>query len=82
MSKANIIGCTEQDVERSYLIIALLQVTRDAADFLNDHGDEPGGQKGQRSGAIVAVLSHIADLQGEQHNAIERSANSSDGESE
>ncbi|EUB95905.1 hypothetical protein PMI07_002393 [Rhizobium sp. CF080] len=73
---------TSADVDRSYLVLALLQVTRDAADFLNDHGDEPDGQKGQRSGAIVAVLSHISELQGELHGAIERATRTPAGETE
>ncbi|MEN3146147.1 hypothetical protein ABCW43_02410 [Neorhizobium sp. IRAMC:178] len=72
---------TQDDVARSYLIIALLQVTRDAADYLNDHG-EPVGKLGERSGSIAAVLDHIGELQGELHDALERATRESDGEAE
>lgn len=60
---------TAADVERSYLILALLQVTEDAADYLGDQGD---GDAGQKAHSIVSVLRHIRGLQGELHDAIER----------
>lgn len=64
---------TAVDVERSYLILALLQVTQDAADYLGDQG-EPEGGAGARAYSIVAVLRHIAELQGKLHDAIEAAA--------
>lgn len=72
---------TPADVARSYLIIALLQVTRDAADYLNDHG-EPAGRLRERSGSIAAVLDHIGELHGELHDAVERATREGDGEAE
>lgn len=71
------VDVTSADVERSYLILALLEVTRDAADYLNEQGDAVN-----RMGSIVATLRHISDLHGELHDALERATRKSDGEAE
>lgn len=72
---------TQADLDRSFLLIALLQVTRDAAEYLNDHG-EPARQRGARAGGIVSVLNHISELQLELHYAIEGATRDSAGETE
>lgn len=68
---------TSADVERSYLILALLEVTRGAADYISDQGETEGSM-----GSIVETLRHISHLQGELHDALERATRESDGEGE
>lgn len=61
---------TDKDLNRSYLAMALLEVTIAAVDYLTEAGANQ--QPARLSGSVGAVLRHINELVGETHNIIER----------
>ncbi|MGO4135154.1 hypothetical protein ACEQ6A_11400 [Rhizobium brockwellii] len=60
---------TEKDQDRSYVVMALLDVTAAATDYLADEGLNQ--QPARLAGNIAAVLRHINELVGETHGSIE-----------
>lgn len=61
---------TDKDLERSYLAMALLEVTTAAVEYLNENGKNQ--QPAILSGCVATALRHISELVGETHSIIER----------